>query len=130
MTVEADFSIIAANVETFARIGIAMAKGKTRTAGRILGWLFLALALLAAGAEAVASLRAGEWQPLVLGQVWYDLHRGSLNLMQAVVQRDLHPAIWDPGVMALLQWPAWLAAAIPSLILLLLTRRRRRGSFS
>ncbi len=106
-----------------------MAKEKLRIAGRILGLLLLALALLAAGAEAVASLGAGEWQPLALGQVWYDLHRGSINLMQAVVQRYLHPAIWDPGVIAVLQWPAWLVAAVPGLVLLLFTRRRRR-SFS
>ena len=101
--------------------------GKIRTTARILGWLLLVLALLAAGAEAVASLRAGEWQPLALGQVWYNLDRGSINLMQAVVQRYLHPAIWDPGVIAILQWPAWLVALIPGLVLLLLGRRKRRG---
>ena len=105
-----------------------MAVGKRRKVGRILGWLLLALALLAAGAETVASLRAGEWQPMALGQLWYDLHRGSLNLMQAVVQRYLHPAIWDPGVIFVLQWPAWLVALIPGAILLFFSRRRR--SFS
>ena len=103
--------------------------GKVRLACRILGWLLLAVVFMVAGAEAVDSLRAGEWQPMALGQLWYDLDRGSINLMQAVVQRHLHPAIWDPGVIAVLQWPAWLVAAIPALILLLLSRRRRR-SFS
>ena len=103
--------------------------GKVRLACRILGWLLLAVVFMVAGAEAVDSLRAGEWQPMALGQLWYDLDRGSINLMQAVVQRNLHPAIWDPGVIAVLQWPAWLVAAIPALILLLLSRRRRR-SFS
>ncbi|MDA1101493.1 MAG: hypothetical protein O2967_21230 [Proteobacteria bacterium] len=100
--------------------------GKTRTVGRMLGWLLLALALMAAGAEAVASLRAGAWQPLTLGQLWYDLDRGSLNLVQALVQRYLHPAIWDPGVIAVLQWPAWLVALVPAALVLLFTRR---GSF-
>ncbi len=102
---------------------------KTKTVGWLLGWLLLALALMAAGAEAVASLRAGEWQPMALGQLWYDLDSGSISLMQAVVQRYLHPAIWDPGVVAVLQWPAWLVALIPAAVLLLLGRRRR-GSFS
>ena len=104
--------------------------GWIRIVGRILGWLLLALALLAAGAEAVGSLRAGVWQPLVLGQVWYDLDRGSLNLMQAVIQRHLHPAIWDPGIIAVLQCPAWLGALVPALPLLLLGRRRRRRKTS
>ncbi|MBL6954964.1 MAG: hypothetical protein ISR50_20210 [Alphaproteobacteria bacterium] len=103
--------------------------GKTRSVGRILGWLLLALAFMIAGAEAMASLRAGEWQPMALGQLWYDLDRGSLNLMQALVQRYLHPAIWDPGVITILQWPAWLVAVIPAAVLLLFTRRRR-SSFS
>jgi hypothetical protein len=106
-----------------------MAIGKTRSVVRILGWLLLALGLMAAGAEAVDSLRAGEWQPMALGQIWYDLHRGSLNLMQAVVQRHLHPVIWDPGVIFVLQLPAWLVAVVPAAILLLFTRRRRT-SFS
>jgi|APSaa5957512535_1039671.scaffolds.fasta_scaffold53541_2 hypothetical protein len=107
--------------------------GKVRAVGFTVGILFLALALLAAGAEVVASLQAGSWQPRILGQVWYDLDRGSLNLMQAVVQRYLHPAIWNPGMVALLQWPAWLVALIPAAVFLLLFRPRRsvrRRSFS
>ncbi len=104
---------------------------RIKIAGRILGWLLLVLTCLAGGAEIVASLESGAWQPLALGQVWYDLDRGSLNLMQAVVQRHLHPTIWDPGIIELLQWPAWLVSLIPAVFLLLLCRRkRRRRSFS
>ena len=105
--------------------------GKSKLICRILGWVLLALAFMAAGAEAVASLQAGSWQRMALGQLWYDLDRGSLNLMQAVVQRYLLPAIWDPGIIALLQWPTWIVFLIPAVILLLLGRRRpSRRSFS
>ena len=104
---------------------------RTKSAGRIFGYLLLALAVLAAGAEAVASLQAGGWQPMALGQVWYDLDRYSLNLAQAITQRYLHPAIWDPGVIQILQWPAWLVALIPSALLLVLCRRvKKRRPFS
>ena len=92
---------------------------------RISGGIFLAVALMAAGAETVRSLEAGGWQPLALGQLWFSIDAGSINLMQAVVQRYLHPAIWDPGVMVLLQWPTWVLAGILGLVLLLLFRRRR-----
>jgi len=44
--------------------------------------------------------------------------------MQALVQRYLAPAIWDPGVIAVLQWPTWLIILIPAAIFLLLGRRR------
>jgi len=104
---------------------------KLKIISRIAGWLFLALAVVAAGVEAIASLQAGEWRPMALGQVWYDLDRGSINLMQAVIQRYLHPAIWDPGVIEVLQWPAWFVALIPATALILLSRKpRRKRSFT
>ena len=101
--------------------------GKIKIICRIFSWLLLALALMAVGAEAVASLRAGAWQPMSLGQFWSDLDRGSLNMMQALVQRYLAPAIWDPGVIAVLQWPTWLIILIPAAIFLLLGHRRHQS---
>lgn len=35
-----------------------------------------------------------------LGGIWFAAHSDSLNLSQAVIQRYIHPAIWDPA----LQW--------------------------
>jgi hypothetical protein len=46
--------------------------------------------------------------------------------MQAVTQRYLHPAIWDPVVIEVLQWPAWFVALIPATILFLICRPARR----
>ena len=73
---------------------------------RIFGWLLLA------GAIAVAALSFVLWltgQDLteVTGQVWYHLHPASLNLTQAVVQRYIHPRLWDDVLLPLLQWPAY-----------------------
>jgi hypothetical protein len=98
--------------------------------GRIIGGLLVAAALLALGAEIVASVEAGAWRPLALGEVWFRLDVGSLNLTQAVIQRYIHPAVWDPVIVFLLQLPAWLVALVPGALILLLsrprTRRRRR----
>ena len=41
--------------------------------GRILGWLFLAAALLAGSAEIAVLLRNGAFTSLALGQFWRDL---------------------------------------------------------
>ncbi|WP_169569496.1 hypothetical protein [Sneathiella limimaris] len=76
------------------------------------------------GSELLLSLRAGEWTPQLLGQLWFELHPESLNLTQAIIQRYLIPQLWDPVVVEILLWPAWLVFAIPGVALLLLFRQR------
>ena len=94
--------------------------------GGVLGWLLLALALMAGGAEGLASLQAGAWEPISFGQIWYDLHKESLALAQPAVQRYLHPVIWDYLLVSILLWPAWLLPLILGLVLMLLCRKRRK----
>lgn len=94
--------------------------------GRVFAWIFLALALMALGAEVVRSLEAGEWQILALGPLWFQVDVASLNVTQAFIQRYLLPEIWDPGIVALLTWPAWIVFAVPAAILFLIFRRRER----
>jgi hypothetical protein len=91
---------------------------------RVLAWLFLLATLVAAGAELIASLQAGTWTPLTAGELWFKTHVYSLNLAQALIQRYVHPAIWDPGIVTVLLWPAWLVALIPALVLMLIGRRK------
>ena len=95
-------------------------------ASRIIGWLLLLLAILAAGAEIVRSLEAGSWQPLALGYLWFTADAGSLNLVQAVVERYLLPSLWDPVAITILRMPTWLVLAVPAVILLLISRRRKQ----
>jgi hypothetical protein len=40
------------------------------------------------------------------GEVWFALSADTLNLMQAVTQRYLWPALWDPGIVSVLKFPA------------------------
>ena len=89
--------------------------------GRILGWLFLAVALLAASAEVALSLRAGEFTSLPLGQFWQDLHPASLDNLEAWL-RDLLPWAWDPGMTTALEMPAWPLLLVCSGVLLYLFR--------
>lgn len=92
---------------------------------RLIGWLFLGAALLLIGAELVRSLEAAGWASLALGELWYRLDPGGLNLTQAVVQRYLHPALWDPVAITVLRWPAWLHPLALAALLLWACRRRR-----
>jgi len=100
--------------------------------GRIFGWILVALALVALGGDLLHIVAEGEVRLTSLGAAWYRLHVPSLNLAQAVVQRFLHPAIWDPGIQTVLSWPAVFVLGVPGLLMLALFRRRppkRRSMF-
>jgi len=90
--------------------------------------LGIALGLLAAGLAIT-----GHDLKLAAGQLWFALDTPSLNLFQAVVQRYLHPALWDNVIVPLLLRPAWevslflvaLTVSIGSALIFAVRARRR-----
>lgn len=92
--------------------------------GRIVAWILIAIGLILAGGELITSLQAGEWAPQLLGQLWFELDSESLNLTQAITQRYLLPELWDPVIVTILLWPAWVIFLVPGFILLLIFRKR------
>jgi hypothetical protein len=66
------------------------------------------------------------WAPIVLGQLWYELDRSSLNLAQAVIQRYVSPFLWDRIVVAVLLCWAWAVLVGFGGVMLVLARRRGR----
>ena len=97
-------------------------------AGRVIGWI----ALLAGAAVLVRDLLVWidtkHWAPIALGQLWYQLNRSSLNLTQAVVQRYIHPFLWDPIIVSiLLCWAFLVLMGLGALLLVLFRRRARRN---
>lgn len=84
------------------------------------GLLFLALALAALAYELWLASTSGGYRMIAAGELWYQIHRPSLNVSQAVIQRYIHPAIWDPGIITLLKWPAWsLFGAVGAVLIVL-----------
>ena len=97
--------------------------------GRVIGWIIL----LAGGAVLVRDLLVWidtkHWAPVALGQLWYQLNRSSLNLVQAVVQRYIHPFLWDPIIVSiLLSWAFAMMMILGGLLLVLFRRRDARRS--
>jgi ABC-type Fe3+ transport system permease subunit len=94
--------------------------------GRVIGWI----ALLAGAAVLVRDLLVWidtkHWAPIALGQLWYQLNRSSLNLTQAVVQRYIHPLLWDPIIVSILLSWAFAVLMLSAALLLVLFRRRAR----
>jgi len=104
--------------------------------GRFIGWLLLGAAVVALGADALASLEAGNIHLEPLGAVWFKIDVGSLNLTQAVIQRYVSPWLWDPAIQWLLAQPAAAVAGVPAVVLLWFFRapasrrpRRRSSAF-
>ena len=94
-------------------------------AAHIAGWLLIGAAIAALGNELGLALRHGAYQPIAAGALWYQLDVSSLNLAQAITQRYLHPALWDPVIATALQWPAWSLLGGPGAVLVLALPWRR-----
>ena len=93
---------------------------------RLIGYLAVAVALAVAGWDIVGAIAGGAWQMTALGSLWFSLDPTSLNVTQAVTQRYIHPALWDPVAITLLRWPAAPVFAALGIVLLVLFRKRRR----
>lgn len=94
-------------------------------AGRIIGWLFVFLAVAAAARDIAAWIDTGSYVAMPLGQLWFEIDNASLNLVQAVIQRYVFPELWDPVIVTVLLAPAWFVFAVPAIVLMVLCRRRR-----
>ena len=96
---------------------------------RLLTWLGAVLIAAAAAAlvyEAVLAFQTGGWRILPAGEIWFRLDTGSLNLAQAIVQRYLHPYVWDPLIAGFLQWPLWASLGGVGFALTIVFGSRRR----
>ncbi len=92
--------------------------------GRILGWLLIAVALLALGGDGLRWLETGMTTFISLGDFWARLDPPTYGLMQTIGRDYLPPALWDPGLATLLRWPAVAVLGVFGLALLLIFRRR------
>ena len=97
---------------------------------RVIAILFLIGALLTGGYEVVQWIGSGQYDPLTAGELWYAIHRGSLNLAQAVVQRYVAAWLWDPVIVSVLTLPAWVVLGVPGLVLMWFSQPRLRSRFA
>lgn len=93
---------------------------------RIIGWVFVLLALGAVAYEIIEAVDAGKWRMIALGEIWFKLDASSLNGAQAVIQRYVAPWLWEPVITTILRWSAWFTFGAPGLVLLVLFRKRSR----
>ena len=98
---------------------------------RALAYLFLGVAAAVLATDVVSGVASGELRLSALGEWWAWIHRDSLLLLQPAVERHISPALWDPGIQTLLEWPAALEFAVLGGLFWALSfwrRTRRRGA--
>jgi hypothetical protein len=99
---------------------------------RLIGWIIFLAGLAVLARDVFVSIDTGHWAPIALGQLWFDIDRSSLNLVQAVVQRYIHPFLWDPIIVTVLLCWAFAVLMVLGLLILALsgTRTRSRAPLS
>jgi hypothetical protein len=92
--------------------------------GRVIGWIALLAGAAVLVRDGLVWIDTKHWAPIALGQLWYELNRSSLNLVQAVVQRYIHPFLWDPIIVSVLLSWAFAVLMILGVLLMVVFRRR------
>jgi len=93
---------------------------------RIFGTLFAILAIIVLGADLWPVLSEGApFRLSALGDWWLWLDKDSLQVLQPAVERHLSPALWDPGMQTLLEWPLAAELGVLAVLFLLLGGRRK-----
>jgi hypothetical protein len=92
--------------------------------GRVIGWIVFLAGAAVLVRDLLVWIDTRHWAPIALGQLWYDLNRSSLNLIQAVVQRYIHPFLWDPIIVSILLCWAFVVLMVLGVLMLVLFRRR------
>ncbi len=93
---------------------------------RTISLMALVLAVIAGVVDTIKSVAASQVILTPLGASWYDVSPDSLNLVQAVVQRNVHPYLWDPIIQWILLQPTWAVFLVLSLLLYMIAWRRPR----
>ena len=94
---------------------------------RVLGVWSLVLAMVVLTIDGTKSLALGDerWYMTPLGEHWFNLDAPSLNLSQALIERYVHPFLWEPLIVSLLQVPTWMFFGLLGLVLYRIGRKRR-----
>ncbi|GAB5374616.1 MAG: hypothetical protein AcusKO_10780 [Acuticoccus sp.] len=89
---------------------------------RIIGYAAVIGAFAAGCWDVWQSVDADRLVLTPFGSIWYELSPASLNLVQAAIQRHIHPALWDPVLIAFLNLPAFMALLILAALVLLVAQ--------
>ena len=97
-----------------------------RLLARLIGLISLVFAVITVVLDLTRSIANSTLTVTPLGQEWFNLSSGSLNLTQAVISRYVHPFLWDPVMQNILLMPGWLVFFVLAIMFFWLGRKRKR----
>ena len=92
---------------------------------RILGWIFLILALIIFANDFLSYVTEGSWKPTILGRLWSEWSPQTLQLIQPAIERHLWEPLWSDFLFPILLQPASLVFGILGLIFWFIGRSSR-----
>jgi hypothetical protein len=93
---------------------------------KLIALLFLLLAVITLVLDITRSIADSKLVMTALGQDWFTYSKSTLNFSQAIVQRYVHAALWDPVIQTILLGPSWLVFGVLALIFGFFGRKKRR----
>jgi hypothetical protein len=93
---------------------------------RLFALMFLLLAAVTGILDITRSIADSTVVMTPLGQDWFNYSASTLNQFQSLVQRYVHPDVWDPGIQKILVMPSWLVFGVLALIFGLFGRRVKK----
>jgi len=93
---------------------------------RILGYGFLAVAIIAGISDASSSIALSTLHLAPFGEVWTDLSPQSYEAAGELLTTHVHPALWGTLQQTVMTWPVWAVLAPFGLLLMWLGAKRRR----
>lgn len=91
---------------------------------RALGWILVIAGIASGVYEIYGWISSGTYRSVAAGEIWFLIDKGSLNLVQAVVQRYISVGLWDSVIQEILARPGWLVFGLPGLALVWFGRKR------
>lgn len=98
---------------------------------RFLSTVSLAVAVVMAVLDATRSVASSALVTTPLGRSWQAVSPDTLAATQKFIETTLHPLLWDPVALAILQLPGFVAFGLLALILYAVGYRpERRDGFA
>jgi len=97
-----------------------------RLIGRLIGLALLAGAFAAAVIDGARTIAASQFTVTPMGRTLYDAFPNKFPLLQPFIERQIHPLLWNPILVNILQAPTWAVLGVLGGFILYMLRRRPR----